>query len=171
MKKKRYSVEQIVAVLKQAEVGLPVAELIRKAGISEQTFYRWKKQYVGLESDQVREMKAQGIDFGGHTVNHPFLSKLSIEQAAWEVSECKRRIEEELGIAVKHFAYPNGREEDIGERSREVIRCAGYQAAVTTVWGVNFRSTDVMALKRGQPWEADPSLFACKLDWYQLVNG
>ena len=57
MKKKRFSVEQIVGVLKQAEVGVPVAEVIRKAGISEQTFYRWKKQYVGLESDQVREMK------------------------------------------------------------------------------------------------------------------
>jgi putative transposase len=51
MKKKRFSVEQIVGVLKQAEVGMPVAELIRKVGISEQTFYRWKKQYVGLESD------------------------------------------------------------------------------------------------------------------------
>jgi putative transposase len=50
-------VEQIVGVLKQAEVGVPLAELIRKVGISEQTFYRWKKQYVGLESDQVREMK------------------------------------------------------------------------------------------------------------------
>ena len=57
MKKKRFSVEQIVGVLKQAEVGVPVAELIRKVGISEQTFYRWKKQYVGLESEQVREMK------------------------------------------------------------------------------------------------------------------
>jgi putative transposase len=50
-------VEQIVGVLKQAEVGVPVAELIRKVGVSEQTFYRWKKQYAGLESDQVREMK------------------------------------------------------------------------------------------------------------------
>lgn len=57
MKKKRFSVEQIVGVLKQAEAGVPVVELIRKVGISEQTFYRWKKQYVGLESDQVREMK------------------------------------------------------------------------------------------------------------------
>ena len=57
MKKKRFSVEQIVGVLKQAEVGVPVAELIRKVGISEQTFYRWKKQYMGLESEQVREMK------------------------------------------------------------------------------------------------------------------
>ncbi len=43
MKRKRCSVEQIVAILKQAEVGVPVAELIRQAGISEQTFYRWKK--------------------------------------------------------------------------------------------------------------------------------
>ena len=49
--------EQIVEVLKQAEVGVPVAERIRKVGISEQTFYRWKKQYMGLESDQVREMQ------------------------------------------------------------------------------------------------------------------
>lgn len=49
--------EQIVGVLKQAEVGVPVAEVIRKAGISASTFYRWKKQYVDLESDQVREMK------------------------------------------------------------------------------------------------------------------
>jgi putative transposase len=55
--KKKFSVEQIVGVLKQAEVGVPVAQLIRKVGISEQTFYRWKKQYVGLEVDQVRQLK------------------------------------------------------------------------------------------------------------------
>jgi putative transposase len=57
MKKKRFSVEQIVAVLKQAELGMPVADAIRQMGISEQTFYRWKKQYSGLQSDQVRELK------------------------------------------------------------------------------------------------------------------
>lgn len=57
MKKKRFSVEQIVAVLKQAELGMPVADLIRKVGISEQTFYRWKKLYAGLQTDQVRELK------------------------------------------------------------------------------------------------------------------
>jgi putative transposase len=57
MKRKRFSVEQIVAVLKQAELGMPVQDLIRQLGISEQTFYRWKKQYAGLQSDQVREFK------------------------------------------------------------------------------------------------------------------
>jgi putative transposase len=55
--KKRFSVEQIVAVLKQAELGLSVADLTRRIDISEQTFYRWKKQYAGLETDQVREFK------------------------------------------------------------------------------------------------------------------
>jgi putative transposase len=57
VKKKRFAVEQIVAVLKQAEMGMPVADVIRQLGISEQTFYRWKKQYAGLHSDQVRELK------------------------------------------------------------------------------------------------------------------
>ena len=57
MKRKRFSVEQIVAVLKQAEAGIPVAELIRHVGISEQTFYRWKKVYAGLQTDQVRQLK------------------------------------------------------------------------------------------------------------------
>lgn len=57
MKKRRYSTEQIVAALKQVEMGMPVADLIRQLGISEMTYYRWKKKYAGLESDQVRELK------------------------------------------------------------------------------------------------------------------
>jgi putative transposase len=56
MRKKRFSVEQMLGVLKQAQVGVPVAEVLRKAGISEQTFYRWKAKYAGLEVDQVRQM-------------------------------------------------------------------------------------------------------------------
>ena len=56
MRKKRFSVEQMIGVLKQAEVGVSVAEVIRKVGISEQTFYRWKSKYAGLEVDQVRQM-------------------------------------------------------------------------------------------------------------------
>lgn len=57
MKRKRFSVEQIVAVQKQAEVGVPVADLIGRVGITEQTLYRRKKQYKGLETDQVRHFK------------------------------------------------------------------------------------------------------------------
>jgi putative transposase len=57
VKRKRFSGEQIVAVLKQAEMGAPVADLLRHLGIAEQTFYRWKQRYAGLESEQVRQFK------------------------------------------------------------------------------------------------------------------
>ena len=57
MKKKRYSEEQIAYVLRQAEAGTPVKELIRKLGVSEQTFYRWKKKYVGMGVAEIRRLK------------------------------------------------------------------------------------------------------------------
>ena len=47
----------MVAVVKQAERGVPVTELIGQAGISEQTFDRWKKRYTGLQVDQARQLK------------------------------------------------------------------------------------------------------------------
>ena len=57
MKKKRYSVEQITGVLKQAEAGSPVGDLCRQVGISEQTFYRWRKVYGGMLPSEARELK------------------------------------------------------------------------------------------------------------------
>ena len=57
MKKKRFSIEQITAVLHQAEQGVPVGDLCRKVGISEQRFYRWKKVYGGLQPSEARELK------------------------------------------------------------------------------------------------------------------
>lgn len=57
MKKKRFSVEQITTVLKQAETGAPVGDLCRQVGISEQTFYRWKKAYGGMLPSEARELK------------------------------------------------------------------------------------------------------------------
>lgn len=49
--------EQIVAMVKQHELGTPMADTVRKPGIAEPTFYCWKKQYGGLEPDQARELK------------------------------------------------------------------------------------------------------------------
>ena len=57
MKRKRYSVEQIVAVVRQHDLGVSVADIARKLGIAEQTFYRRKKQYGGLEASEVQELK------------------------------------------------------------------------------------------------------------------
>lgn len=57
MKRKRYSVEPTVATVKQHELGTPVADICRKLGIAEGTFYRWKQQYGGLEPNEAGELK------------------------------------------------------------------------------------------------------------------
>lgn len=57
MKRSRYTEEQIAFALRQAELGTPVKEVIRKMGISEQTFYRWKKKYGGLGTSELRRLK------------------------------------------------------------------------------------------------------------------
>jgi len=57
MKKKQFTEAQIAFALRQAESGTPVAEVIRKMGISEVTFYRWKKKYAGMGSSELRRLK------------------------------------------------------------------------------------------------------------------
>jgi putative transposase len=57
MKGTRHSEEQIIAILKQGEAGLTTAELCRRHGITEQTYYRWEAKYGGMESDDAKKMK------------------------------------------------------------------------------------------------------------------
>jgi len=57
MKKSQYTAEQITFALRQAESGTPVSEVCRKMGISEQTFYRWKRKYIGMGVAEVRRLK------------------------------------------------------------------------------------------------------------------
>jgi len=57
MKKTKFTEEQIAFALKQAETGTPVHEVTRKMGISEQTYYNWKKKYGGLGLSELRRLK------------------------------------------------------------------------------------------------------------------
>lgn len=57
MKKKRFSVEQIAYAITQAENGTAVATICREMGVSEPTFYRWKKKYSGMGVAEVRRLK------------------------------------------------------------------------------------------------------------------
>jgi putative transposase len=58
MKKKRFSEEQIIGVLTEAEAGAKTKELCRKHGISDQTFYNWKAKYGGMTVSEARRLKA-----------------------------------------------------------------------------------------------------------------
>ena len=61
MSRKRFSSEQIIEILREAEVlqsqGMTIGEVSRKLGISEQTYYRWRKDYGGMRVDQARRLK------------------------------------------------------------------------------------------------------------------
>lgn len=57
IRRKHHSVEQILAVLRQAEAGVSVRELIRRVNITEQTFYRWKKAYGSLGASHIERLK------------------------------------------------------------------------------------------------------------------
>ena len=57
MRSKRHSEEQIIAILKQAQAGVKTVEICRQHGISEQTYYRWKAKYGGLELSEAKKLR------------------------------------------------------------------------------------------------------------------
>jgi putative transposase len=58
MKRSRYTEEQIIGILQEQEAGVPVAELCRKHGMSDATFYNWKSKYGGLEVSEAKRLRA-----------------------------------------------------------------------------------------------------------------
>jgi putative transposase len=57
MRGTRHTEEQVIGILKQAEAGMPTAEICRQHGISEQTFYRWKAKYGGMDVGEAKRLK------------------------------------------------------------------------------------------------------------------
>jgi peptidoglycan/xylan/chitin deacetylase (PgdA/CDA1 family) len=98
-----------------------------------------------LTWDQVKEMYEHGIEFGSHTLTHPMLSQVPLDQVRREVAESKRVIEDRLGTEVRFFCYPRG---DFSAAVQQVVQEEGYQAACTIVPGVNDWKTDLFTLRR-----------------------
>ena len=113
---------------------------------------------------QVRELVAGGMEVGGHTANHPILATLSPEEARAEIEDGRRRLEAITGAPVRLFAYPNGkpRQDYLPEHVR-MVEEQGFEAAVSTAWGVSGPSSDLYQLPRFTPWDRTPARFLLRL--------
>lgn len=117
-----------------------------------------------MTEQQVRELRAAGMEVGGHTVTHPILTRVSDEDAREEISNGRRILEVITGAPVTLFAYPNGKpKRDFGARHVSMVRELGFSAAVSTAWGVSTRDTNLFELRRFTPWDRHPVRFCLRL--------
>ena len=86
---------------------------------------------------EVEEMWRGGVTFGAHSHTHPILSRMDHESAKQEILLSKELIEENLGCKVRHFAFPNGREQDFTEPLRSYCEEIGFESVATVVHGLN----------------------------------
>lgn len=98
-----------------------------------------------MNQSQIREWLAAGHEIGSHTLTHPYLTRISPEQAREEIGASKKWLEDAFGVSIEHFCYPYG---DYNERVRQLSMEAGYRTACTVQFGVNTKSTDAFALRR-----------------------
>ncbi|MEO5698536.1 MAG: polysaccharide deacetylase family protein [Burkholderiaceae bacterium] len=117
-----------------------------------------------MSPDQVRRLHRQGMAIGSHTINHPILMQQDAATASDEIVGSKRRLEEITGAPVTLFAYPNGQPGvDYGARDIEIVRQAGFDAALSTVSRVADRRSDLMQIPRINPWDRSPRRMGLRL--------
>jgi len=117
-----------------------------------------------LTQEQLIKLHQSGMEIGGHTVTHPIMAKLPIQALEREITDNKTTLESLLGSHIRFFAYPNGKPgQDYLPEQTQLIQNSGYQAAVSTQWGVANHQTDLFQLPRFTPWDNHPVKFMLRM--------
>lgn len=141
-----------IAVIQEKLKYKPLAEreeamLRLEEGIQKRALFR------PFTAADVIRLRDAGFQIGGHSRNHPILSRCSASEAMEEIAGCKEDLEAILKQPVTQFAYPNGRPGcDFDSEHVKIVRQAGYRLAVTTAPGVARAKTDCYQLPRFTPW-------------------
>lgn len=117
-----------------------------------------------MTSEQVLALARADMTIGGHTLDHPILTRLPDEEARRQIVDNRERLASLLGRAPRHFAYPNGRPgQDYAAVHAAMARDAGYDSAVSTARGTCTSASDPFQLPRFAPWHEDPHRFVASL--------
>ncbi|MDB5847865.1 MAG: polysaccharide deacetylase [Rhodoferax sp.] len=156
---RRQAIESILGQIKY----LPVAE--RKTlteRIADQAAVTPANDLM-MTSQQLRELRAAGMQIGAHTRSHPILAKLSADDAHAEIADSRRFLEDVLGERVGLFAYPNGKPgTDYIPESVRIVRELGFDAAVSTTKGAADANTDLFQIPRFTPWDRSKLRFGAR---------
>jgi peptidoglycan/xylan/chitin deacetylase (PgdA/CDA1 family) len=101
--------------------------------------------------DEIKQMSEGGINFGAHTVTHPILTKIPLNQAKNEIINSKKEIEKRLKKPVTTFSYPNGLADDYNEDIKTILKENGFICATTIIPKIVNKNSDLFELGRLPP--------------------
>ena len=157
---RRRAIERVLAALKY----LPLEERQRRVEEFCADTSHGLPSDLMMTAEQVRHLHACDMEIGAHTVTHPILARLDAEQAGNEIRDSKSRLEAITGAPIALFAYPNGKPgRDYRPEHVGMVREMGFEAAVSTAWGVAHAASDPFQLPRFTPWDRTPGKFLLRL--------
>lgn len=117
-----------------------------------------RAENLALKTDELARLsRSQWVEIGAHTQTHPVLSAQSAQVQFSEIVESRKELAALLGKPIRTFAYPFGHAEDFTPETVEIVKAAGFTAAVTTTPGAVTAGDDLFRLKRWEVnnWDAD----------------
>lgn len=134
------------------ELGLPAVFFVATGFIGTDYSPPWDQhlsQRPGwMDWDQVRALRDQGFEIGAHTDGHLDLGSMSPDAIRAELARCRTRLQEQLGVPPRLFAYPFGGRENISAASLQLVREAGFECCLGAFGGVNPPLADPFQLNR-----------------------
>ncbi|MCZ7559959.1 MAG: polysaccharide deacetylase family protein [Burkholderiaceae bacterium] len=122
----------------------------------------WSRRAL-LDAADLRALRDSGVTLGSHSLTHADLSRVDDDAIRREVADSRTRLEDTLGAAVDHFAYPFGR---LRRHAYDAVREAGYRTAVTVADGAVRRGDDPLLLSRVEVYHWDDlERFGRKVRW------
>ncbi|MDR4515061.1 polysaccharide deacetylase family protein [Nitrosomonas sp.] len=117
-----------------------------------------------MTAEQIKQLHNADMEIGGHTVNHPILTRLDSAAAYTEIDSGKKILENIIQAPVRYFAYPNGKPgRDYIPEHVAMLKEIGFDAAVSTAWGAATKNADIYQLPRFTPWNIRRNRFVLQM--------